>query len=177
MIFTRTSIEGVVLIDAEPVVDERGWFARTFCAREFAEQGLRASFVQAGSARNRAALTLRGMHWQDAPCAEAKLVRCVAGAVHDVVVDMRAGSPTRLRWEAFRLAAGDHRTLHVPEGCAHGYLTLVPDTELHYLMSAPHAPELARGVRWNDPVIGIAWPHVEGLVMSSRDATLPLIAT
>lgn len=173
MIFTPTSVDGAFLVDLEKLEDERGYFARSFCEAELAQRGLVARFVQQGVSFNRAAGTLRGMHWQAAPHGETKLVRCTRGAIHDVVLDVRPGSPTYRRWFGARLDEDGGRALYVPEGCAHGFLTLAPGSEVLYLMSAAHAPGSERGVRWDDPAFGIEWPVVPALTISERDRSHP----
>lgn len=175
MIFTRTAVEGVVIVDLEPRTDERGFFARAFCAREFAAQGLNTQFVQANVSVNRDKGTLRGLHWQAAPHGEVKLVRCTRGAVHDVAVDMRPGSETYLRSVGVTLDAASGRALYIPEGCAHGYVTLEADTEVDYLVSAFYAPDHERAVRWDDPALGIEWPVPGRLIVSARDQAHPLL--
>jgi dTDP-4-dehydrorhamnose 3,5-epimerase len=172
MIFQETPLAGAFVVDLEPHVDERGFFARTFCAREFAARGLVSHYPQQNTSFNRAAGTLRGMHWQVAPHAEAKLVRCTSGAIYDVIVDLRRGSGTRLRWFGVELSARTRRALYIPERFAHGFLTLEPDTEVAYLMGASHVPAAARGMRFDDPRVGIVWPSAPA-VISSRDLELP----
>ena len=172
MIWRETELAGAFVVESEPIEDERGWFARIYDESEFAERGLAARFVQASAAFNKESRTLRGMHYQAEPHAEAKLVRCIRGAVHDVIVDLRPASPTFKRWVAVELTAGGGRMLYVPEGLAHGYLTLEDESETLYLISAPYAPEAARGVRWNDPAFGIEWPH-EPRVLSEKDKAWP----
>ncbi len=169
MKFTAAHIPGVVLVEIEPIEDERGFFARSFCAEEFAAQGLATSFVQANTVFNDARGTLRGLHYQAAPKPEPKLVRCTAGAVFDVAVDLRPDSPTHRRWSGHELSAANRCALHIPAGCAHGLLTLADETEVSYLMGAAYDPALARGVRWNDPAFAIDWP-AGPLVISERDA-------
>ena len=171
MKFLETELAGAFVVELEPAADERGFFARSFCQREFAERGLAPSFVQCNVSWNRRRGTLRGMHWQAAPHAEAKLVRCTAGAIWDAIVDLRPGSPTRGRWTALELDALGRRALYVPEGFAHGFLCLRDDTEVFYQMSRFHVPEAARGFRWDDPAVGIAWPEPPALV-SERDSQL-----
>jgi dTDP-4-dehydrorhamnose 3,5-epimerase len=172
MRFTRTTITGAFLVDLEPITDERGFFARSFCRHEFAAHGLNPELAQCNVSLNRRRGTLRGMHWQAAPHEEAKLVRCIRGMLHDVIVDLRAGSPTYGRHTAVLLSAENRRMLYVPEGCAHGFLTLEDDTEVLYQMSAFYAPESARGVRFDDPAFGIRWP-AEVMVISERDRGYP----
>lgn len=167
-----TPLAGVHLVEPEPVPDTRGFFARLVCADSFAAHGMVAEFPQCSVSWNRVAATLRGLHWQAAPHAEAKLVRCTRGAVFDVAVDLRPNSPSYRRWVARELSAENRLALYIPAGCAHGFLTLVDDTELFYQISAPHVPDAARGLRWNDPEIGIDWP-MKPAVMSERDAALP----
>ena len=169
MIFGETAIPGVVVVELERLEDERGFFARSFCAEEFAARGLAANFVQANLAHNVRRGTLRGLHYQADPAPEPKLVRCTRGAVFDVAVDLRPDSASYCRWTACELDALGHRALYIPAGCAHGLLTLEDHSEVSYLMGAAHAPELARGVRWNDPAFAIDWPF-EPAVISERDA-------
>ena len=169
MKFTATPIPGVVVVEIEPLGDERGFFARSFCAEEFAAQGLASAFVQANIAFNQALGTLRGMHYQAEPKPEPKLVRCSRGAVFYVAVDLRPDSPAHGRWTGHELSADNRRALYIPEGCAHGLLTLEDETEVSYLMGAAYDPACARGVRWNDPAFAIDWPFAP-LVISERDA-------
>ena len=172
MRFTQTELHGVVLIDIEQRRDERGFFARTYCDEEFAAHGLHTRYPQCNVSYNRAAHTLRGMHWQAAPHGEVKLVRCTAGAIWDVVVDLRPGSPTRFRWQGFELTAAARNALYIPEGFAHGFLTLRDDTEVFYQMGSPFVAGAARGFRWDDRRAGIVWPAAPA-VISARDAAYP----
>lgn len=172
MIFRTTPLAGACVVELEPHADARGLFARSFCEREFAAHGLATRWPQANLSWNRKAHTLRGLHWQAAPRAEAKLVRCTAGAIHDVIVDLRRGSPTCLRWFAIELSARNRLALYVPEGFAHGFLTLADGSEVSYWMSAPHAPEAARGLRFDDARLAIDWP-ARPSVISERDLALP----
>jgi dTDP-4-dehydrorhamnose 3,5-epimerase len=172
MIFTETPLGGAYVIDLHLLSDERGFFARTRCRREFEAHGLNPQVAQCNVSMTRKRATLRGMHYQAAPRPEAKLVRCTAGAVHDVIVDLRSDSRTFKRWFAVELTARNHRMLYIPEGLAHGFLTLTDDVEMTYEMSEFYAPELARGVRWNDPAFGIEWP-LEVLAISERDRSHP----
>lgn len=172
MTFHRAALPKVVEVRIEPREDERGFFARTWCQREFEQEGLTTRLVQCSVSFNRHKGTLRGMHWQAAPHAEAKLVRCTRGAVYDVVLDLRKESPTYRQWLAVTLTADDHNMLYVPEGCAHGFLTMADDTEVFYQMSEFHNPESACGVRWNDPAFGIRWPEAVS-VISDRDRNYP----
>jgi dTDP-4-dehydrorhamnose 3,5-epimerase len=170
VIFRETRIAGAFLIELERQRDERGSFARTFCAREFESHGLDARVVQCNLSENRWRGTLRGMHAQRAPHAEAKLVRCTRGALHDVILDLRPDSPSRGEHVAVRLSADENRMLFVPKGVYHGFLTLEDDTEVFYQMSEYYEPSSAVGVRWNDPAFGIVWPG-EVRVISERDAS------
>lgn len=172
MLFKGTLVEGVVEIAVEYQVDERGLFGRTWCRKEFGEAGLRPDVVQCSISFNYRRGTLRGLHYQAAPHAEAKLVRCTRGAMYDVAVDLRPDSPTFCRWTAAELTAENRRALYIPEGCAHGFLTLEDNTEVFYQMSEFYHPEAARGVRWNDPAFGIVWP-AEVTVISERDRSYP----
>jgi dTDP-4-dehydrorhamnose 3,5-epimerase len=172
MIFRETGIGGAWVIEAERLEDERGFFARTWDAQEFGARGLNPDLAQCSISYNRARGTLRGMHYQVAPHEEAKLVRCTAGAIYDTVVDLRTDSSSFKRWYGIELSAENRLAVYVPEGCAHGFLTLVEDCEIHYQISEPHAPDAARGVRWDDAAFGIAWP-AEVVVISERDASYP----
>jgi dTDP-4-dehydrorhamnose 3,5-epimerase len=172
MKFVETRLPGAWLIDLEPHVDDRGFFARTYCEREFGEYGMATRYPQCNVSLNTRALTLRGMHYQAAPHREAKLVRCVKGAIHDVIVDLRPSSPTRLQWVAEELTGRNRRAFYVPPGCAHGFLTLEDDTEVHYQMGEFYVAGAARGFRWDDPLFRIAWPG-SPLVVSERDNTYP----
>jgi dTDP-4-dehydrorhamnose 3,5-epimerase len=175
MLFAETAIDGAYLIEPERRVDERGFFARVFCENELAERGLAVRISQANTAVSQRAGTLRGVHFQLAPHAEVKIVRCLRGSVFDVAVDLRPGSPSYRRWTGHVLSAENGKLLYVPEGCAHGYLTLAPDTELMYFTSEPYAPNAARGVRYDDPAFAIAWPaKVE--VISKADLSWPAFA-
>jgi len=169
MEFIATSLPGVFEIRIEPHCDDRGFFARVWCEQEFAAHGLNPKLAQCNISFNARKGTLRGMHFQVAPRAEAKLVRCTTGSIYDVVLDLRAESPTYKDWVALTLSAHNRTMAYIPEGCAHGFITLEDDTEVFYQMSEFHDPESARGVRWNDPAFGIVWPaKVE--VISQRDA-------
>jgi dTDP-4-dehydrorhamnose 3,5-epimerase len=172
MRFETAPLSGAWIIDLDRHVDERGFFARTFCAREFAEHGLPATFPQSNLSRNAQAGTLRGMHFNTTAQAESKVVRCARGAIHDVIIDLRPDSSTYRGWFAVELTADSGRALFVPEGFAHGFVTLVDDTDVEYQMGAVYAPEAARGLRWDDPAIGVEWPR-QPTVISPRDATYP----
>lgn len=170
--FEETSLEGVVVVTPALHEDERGTFGRTFDAELFAARGLCTSLSQASFTTNRLTGTLRGMHLQRPPWAENKLVRCTRGSVYDVVVDLREQSSTRLHWFGLVLDANDHRSLYVPAGFAHGYLTLTDDASLAYQISAPYNADSVTGFRWDDPAVGIQWPAVP-TVVSHRDRTYP----
>ncbi|HVO14890.1 MAG TPA: dTDP-4-dehydrorhamnose 3,5-epimerase [Alphaproteobacteria bacterium] len=172
MRFRETTLPGVWLIEPEPMADERGHFARAWCARELQAQGLEGVFVQSSVSYNRRRGTLRGLHYQAAPHGEAKLVRCIQGAVFDVAVDLRAGAPTEGRWYGVELSAANGRTLYIPAGCAHGFQSLSDDAEVLYHMTAEYRPEAARGVRWDDATLGISWPIADP-ILSDRDRALP----
>lgn len=172
MNFNETGIEGVVVVEMTPIRDDRGYFARSWCREEFAEAGLDIEWVQSNVGVSNRRHTLRGMHHQLAPHAEHKLVRCTRGSAFDVAVDLRPGSATYLDWYSIELSPESERSLVIPPGCAHGYLTLEPSTYLEYLTSAPYAPDAATGVRYDDPAFGIDWP-AQPAVISQRDATWP----
>ena len=177
MIFTPTAIPGAYVIDAEPKVDSRGFFARVQCVDEFAGHGLSFCPVQASISWNTRRGTLRGLHYQVGSAAEKKLVRCTMGAIYDVLLDVRLDSATCGRWIAVELSADNRRSLFIPEGVANGFQTLAERTEVHYQMSARYAPEAARGVRWNDPAVGIEWPLPDLAFLSEADRGLPDLAT
>jgi dTDP-4-dehydrorhamnose 3,5-epimerase len=172
MKFDATNIAGVFEIGIEAKHDERGLFARTWCKKEFEEQGLDSRLVQCSLSLNTRKGTLRGMHYQAAPYEEAKLVRCTHGAIYDVVVDLRPQSPTFKRWIAVTLTDQNRRMVYIPAGCAHGFLTLQDNSEVFYQMSQVYNAESARGVRWDDPSFGIDWPE-KVQVISERDRTYP----
>ncbi len=173
MNFSPTQLAGVWLVDQDRRGDDRGWFARTWCAEEFARHGLNPKLTQCSASFNARRGTLRGMHYQIAPYEEAKLVRCVRGAMFDVALDLRPTSPTFRQWVGVELTPDNGRALYVPEGCAHGFQTLADDTEILYQISDPWQPGSARGVRWNDPAFGIAWPLAAEAILNDRDRTLP----
>jgi dTDP-4-dehydrorhamnose 3,5-epimerase len=172
MNFHETKLPGVFEIHLDPKPDERGFFARSWCQREFEEHGLNPSLVQCNVSFNERTGTLRGIHYQAAPYPETKLVRCTKGAIYDVVVDLRSQSPTYKQWVGVTLTAENRQMLYVPEECGHGFLTLEDETEVFYQMSEFYPPDLARGVRWNDPAFGIEWP-CEAAQMSERDRAYP----
>ncbi len=169
MIFTPLPLEGAFVVDLEPRGDERGFFARAWCRKEFAGAGIEVEFVQANLAQSLRKGTLRGMHYQIPPHAEAKMLRCIRGAVFDVMVDLRPDSPTYRKWAGVELTADNRKMVFVPEGFAHGYLTLEDETEVIYQVSAFYAPGAERGFRWDDPAFGIRWPEVPELVVSEKD--------
>ncbi len=172
MRFTELSLAGAFLIDMEPRHDERGLFARAWCRREFEAHGLSTVIEQCNVSFNSKCGTLRGLHYQVAPHEEIKLIRCTRGAIYDVIVDLRPVSATFGRWFGTELTAENRRMLYIPQGMAHGFLTLRPDTEVYYQISVPYVAPAARGVRWDDPAFGIVWPGpVE--VISERDRTFP----
>jgi dTDP-4-dehydrorhamnose 3,5-epimerase len=172
MMFTETALRGAFLIEPERRQDERGFFARTWCQREFEAHGLNIQWVQCNLSFNRHKGTLRGMHYQAAPYAETKLIRCTMGAIYDVIIDLRPDSPTFRQWLAVELTADDRRMLLVPSGLAHGFQTLMQETEVFYQMSQFYAPEYARGVRWDDPTFKVFWPD-EQRIISERDRGFP----
>lgn len=169
MIFTPTSLKDAFVIDLEPFPDERGFFARSWSASEFAENGLTSSLAECNISFNTKRGTLRGMHYQLAPFAQTKLVRCTRGSIYDVIIDLRGSSPTFKQWTGVELSAENHRMLYVPDGFAHGFQTLEDATEVFYQVSSGYAPEAARGVRWDDPAFGIRWP-TQTTVINARDA-------
>ena len=174
MKFTECPLAGAYTIEMIRFEDERGFFARSFSADEFAVRGMAAAMPECSVSFNARKGTLRGLHWQAQPHAEEKVVRCTAGAMFDVIVDLRAGSPTLRRWFGTELTAENRRALYVPKGFAHGFVTLREDTEILYMISVRHAPGHERGVRWNDPALAIRWP-LEPAVISARDAAHPLL--
>jgi dTDP-4-dehydrorhamnose 3,5-epimerase len=175
MTFNETKLRGVYEIEVERKSDERGFFARCWCEKEFREQGLVTTLAQCSVSFNPRKGTLRGMHYQAEPHAEVKIVRCTMGALYDVVVDLRPDSPTFRQWIGVSLTADNRHMVYIPKGCGHGFLTLENNTEVLYQISEFYHPELSRGVRWNDPALGIEWPGgVE--VISDRDRSYPDLA-
>jgi dTDP-4-dehydrorhamnose 3,5-epimerase len=170
--FEPASLAGVFLVRLEEMADERGFFARSWCRREFEEHGLDPDVVQCSVSFNHRKGTLRGMHYQAAPHEEAKLVRCTSGSVYDVIIDLRPSSPTYTRHFGVLLSSLERQALYIPKGFAHGFLTLEDGAEIFYQMSAFYEPRSARGVRWNDPAFGIRWP-AEVRVISDRDRAWP----
>jgi dTDP-4-dehydrorhamnose 3,5-epimerase len=172
MKFTETPLSGAYVLSLEPIEDERGFFARSWCHEKFLAHGLNPSLQQCNISFNRKKGTLRGMHFQVAPYEEAKLVRCTMGAIYDVIIDLRPGSATFCKWFSVELSASNHSMLYVPEGFAHGFQTLQDDTEVFYQMSQVYSANCARGVRWNDAAFSIAWPDDER-VISPKDQEFP----
>lgn len=172
MIFVATPLPGAFVVELEQHADDRGYFARAWCQREFAAMGLSHEVAQCNVSHTTRRGTLRGMHWQEAPYGEAKLVRCTRGSIWDVIIDLRPDSPTYTRHFGIELNSVSGRALFVPEGFAHGFVTLEDDTDVFYQMSQFHEPNAARGVRWNDPAFGIVWPISEPL-LHPRDAHYP----
>ena len=172
MKFAALQIPGAWVIDPDLLGDERGFFARTFCRKEFEQHGLSGDLAQCNVSFNRKRGTLRGMHYQREPHQEAKLVRCTQGAIYDVVLDLRPDSPAYLGWHAIELNAANRRMLYVPEGCAHGFMTLADESEVFYQMAEFYHPECSAGVRWDDPAFGIRWPFSEPIA-SAKDLSYP----
>jgi dTDP-4-dehydrorhamnose 3,5-epimerase len=172
MRFATTPLPGVFVVELDPRCDERGSFARTYCRDEFAGAAVPLQVVQTNISHNNHALTLRGMHYQAAPHGEPKLIQCVRGKIWDVAIDLRPASPAYCRWTAVELSPASNRMFFIPEGCAHGFLTLEDDSDILYLMGARYNPEAARGVRWNDSCFAISWPSPPRDI-SERDATYP----
>jgi dTDP-4-dehydrorhamnose 3,5-epimerase len=172
MEFSETGLKGACLIQLKKHVDERGFFARAWCREEFQQHGLKPDMVQLNTGFSHRRGTLRGLHYQLAPHAEAKFIRCTRGAIFDVIVDLRAGSPTLGEWYSAELTPDNGQMLYAPEGFAHGYQTLQDDTEMYYLTSAAFAPQAARGVRYDDPVLAIRWPLPISLI-SAADRAWP----
>jgi dTDP-4-dehydrorhamnose 3,5-epimerase len=177
MIFRETGLSGAYLVAPERIRDERGSFARTWCAEEFALHGLSPRLAQCSVSWNRYVGTLRGLHYQRAPHAESKLVRVTRGSIFDVIVDLRPASPTRYRWFAAELDAESGLMMYVPEGFAHGFQTLEDDTEVLYQISVPYHAPSAAGLRWDDPALAIAWPRAGIRIISERDCAYPLLET
>lgn len=172
MRFTPTPLADACVVELEKIEDERGYFARTWCVQEFREHGLADRLVQCSTSFNAVRGTLRGLHYQIAPHAETKLVRCTRGAIFDVIADLRPSSPTFLRWHGLELSADNGRMLHIPKGFAHGFQTLEPDSEVFYQMSEYYEAAAGRGVRWNDPLLSVRWP-LPVAVISEKDRLYP----
>ena len=173
MKFTRTKLAGAFLIDLERHEDERGFFARAWCSDEFADHGLVPCLAQCSLSRNVSSGTLRGMHFQTAPHEETKVVRCTAGAIFDVIIDLRADSQTYAEWVGVELRADEGNALYVPRGFAHGFQTLVDETDVLYMIADPYVPEASSGVRWDDPAFAVEWPDAERRTISTRDRAWP----
>lgn len=173
IIFKETKLKGAFVIEPEKFEDQRGFFARSFSEQEFSDLGLREHFVEAGISFNLRKHTVRGMHFQAEPHAQAKLVRCTRGAILDVMIDLRPESPTYKQWFAQELTGRNRLMLYIPEGFAHGFQTLEDETEVFYQMSERYTRSSERGVRWNDPVFGIQWPETETVIINERDRTYP----
>lgn len=173
MRFVATSIEGAFLVEPEPIEDDRGFFARTYCREQFMAHGLDNDFLQHSVAFNLRKGTLRGMHFQRNPYGETKLVRCIRGEIYDVILDIRPASPTFLSWYAVILNEKALRAIYIPEGCAHGYMTLEDNSLVEYLIDKPHSSQAAGGIRFDDPLFGICWPE-EPAVISEKDRAYPL---
>jgi len=172
MMFTEMKVKGAYLIEPQRLEDERGFFARTWCRQEFEAHGLNSRVAQCNISFNPKKGTLRGMHYQIKPYEETKLVRCTTGAIYDVVIDVRPESPSFRQHVGVMLTSGNRHMLYIPEGCAHGFITLEDNTEVSYQISEFYAPDHARGYRWNDPAFGIEWP-MEVRVISDRDRNYP----
>jgi dTDP-4-dehydrorhamnose 3,5-epimerase len=176
MIFRELKLTGAFIIELKKIEDERGFFAQSWSEKEFAAQGLDSHLVECSISFNRKRGTLRGMHYQAAPHGQVKIVRCTKGSIHDVIIDLRAGSPTFKRWESVELSEANHRMLYIPKDFAHGFLTLEDATEVFYQMSDPYAPESGRGVRWDDRAFGISWPAPVSMI-NERDRSYPDFAS
>jgi dTDP-4-dehydrorhamnose 3,5-epimerase len=172
MKFTPTKIPGAYLIEIQPITDERGFFARSFCADEFQQHGLNSDFVQCNVSFTAKRGTIRGMHYQVSPNTEAKLVRCTRGGIYDVILDLRPESPTFKQWVATELTSDNRQMFYIPPGCAHGFQTLIDDTEVFYQMSGVYSVDATRGVRWNDSAFGIEVPLAVSII-SDRDRNYP----
>jgi dTDP-4-dehydrorhamnose 3,5-epimerase len=170
---TETKLKDAYLIEPDVFDDERGFFARAWSGAELTALGAAGQFIEANFSYNHRRGTLRGLHWQAAPHGQAKLVRCTRGAVFDVGVDLRRDSPTYGQWTSVELSAANRLMLYLPDGFAHGYLTLEDESEVHYLVTSDYVPESGRGARWNDPAFGIEWPEMGALIMNERDKNYP----
>ncbi|NTU67257.1 MAG: dTDP-4-dehydrorhamnose 3,5-epimerase [Chlorobiaceae bacterium] len=172
MNFTETPLKGAYLIDIRKMEDDRGFFGRSWCANEMEAHGLNARVCQANTSRSMHKGTLRGMHYQKPPYQETKLIRCTSGSIYDVIIDLRVGSATYQKWFGIELSRKNYRMLYVPEGFAHGFITLEDDCEVTYLVTEFYAPGAEAGIRWNDPAFGISWP-LEPVSMSEKDRMHP----
>lgn len=170
--FIETNVKGAYLIEFEPIVDERGFFARSWCKGEFEAHGLNTQIVQVNTSFNKETGTLRGLHYQTPPCEEAKLVQCTKGAIYDVILDLRSCSPTYLRWTGGELTENNHHMLYVPEGCAHGFQVIQDQSVVSYMVTQYYSRSNERGIRWNDPTFNIEWPLPVTLI-SQKDASYP----
>ena len=177
MIFLPTPVEGAYHIEIEPSRDDRGFFSRVTCEKEFHTVGINPLFKQCNMQFNKKAGTLRGMHLQHEPFAEEKLIRCTRGAIFDVIVDMREGSASYLKWFGMELSAENRTMLYIPKGVAHGYVTITDEAETFYMVTEFYAPEYEWGVRFDDPIIGIDWPDIKPLVISKKDRGWPLVVS
>ena len=173
IIFTETKLKGAFIVDPEKFEDERGFLSRSFSAKEFESHGLNPRIAECNISFSKKRYTIRGMHFQRSPFAQAKLVRCTKGAVYDVIIDLRPDSPTFKQWIGEELTAENRRMLYVPEGFAHGFETLEDDSEVFYQISNAYNPGSEGGVRWNDPVFGIKWPAMDGITINTRDQNYP----
>lgn len=173
MIFSETNLRGAYVIDLEKIEDERGFFARAWCAREFSEHGLEARIAQCNTSSNKRKGTTRGMHLQRPPHEEVKMIRCIRGALYDVIIDLRANSPTYKRWLGVELTQENRKMLYVPAGFAHGFQTMSDDTEAFYMVSEFYTPGAEAGVRWNDHAFGMEWPLGSPTEISEKDASWP----
>jgi len=172
VIFTSSRLQGVYTVDLAPIGDERGFFARTFCKKEFASRGLHDDWVQCNISFNQHSGTIRGMHYQRSPFGEVKLVQCIRGSIYDVVIDLRRASETYLQWEAFELNEQNRTMLYIPDGFAHGFQTLKDETEVFYQMGNYFQPDAAGGIRWDDPSLSIHWP-LTCTIISDKDLSYP----
>jgi len=175
MIFTGTAIKGMYIVEPEPLTDERGFFARSFCKEEFRKNGLETEIVQCNISYNKKKGTLRGMHYQVPPFEEAKIVSCVRGSIYDVVVDLRRDSLSHCRWFATELSEQNFKMVYIPKGCAHGFQTLEDDCMVHYQMTEFFHPECTRGMRWDDPATGIVWPYPARIISEKDQSYLDYI--
>jgi dTDP-4-dehydrorhamnose 3,5-epimerase len=172
MIFSETNLKGAYVIEIKKIEDDRGFFGRSFCRREMEEHGLKSDVMQANTSFSHKKGTLRGIHYQVPPYEEAKLIRCVRGSIFDVIIDLREGSPTFMKWTGVELNADNYKMVYVPEGFAHGFLSLEDNTEVYYNVTAFYTPGAERGIRWNDPAFNIEWP-LEPVVISKKDREHP----
>ena len=177
MKFSPTKIAGLWILEMDRHEDSRGWFARTWCVHEFASYGLNCPVAQCSTSFNKNRGTLRGMHYQAAPHAEAKVVRCTNGTIFDVALDLRQDSATYLQWESLELSGDNGKAFYIPEGCAHGFQTLEDNSEVFYMNSVPFMPDYGRGCRWDDPAFQIHWPLPEIAHLSDRDQNFQLMRT